>query len=468
MQATLMSRVKSHWRHKTNRGADAVASAGRPAARFGKLVLVAVVGLALTITSACSGGGSDNSTSQTVKTLSVTMFPWAPNTPEAMAPILAEFKKETGITVNLNVVPWDSGQQKIISQFAAGTASDVIYTTTSRAPKLIASGSLASLDTDLDKAAIDKLYEGNASVVDQYKWKGSLYLAPFISAGHYWLLNTKAAKQAGISSDTLKKLADPNQVWTWSEFQSLAEKCTLTKNGKTTQWGYGYPGGADSASPFLHLYWTWGKRVVSSDGQVVLGGQATVGVLTLLDEFQRKGVLPPGAATMNTTDLASLFTQNKICFMNDGVSQQYEKLYDAGNMEIIYPPKAPDGQRGNYITYDSLAVNAHSKKKDAAWKFISFMLSNDTFKKALIAQGQFPAAGVPSSEMKGAMGKRTLAVYDELTAHFWHADEPFVVQGSEIYQIYNAETQKVLAGKATPQTAAQEMHSKVEAAMSGG
>mgnify|MGYP005842239437 CR=1 FL=1 len=415
-------------------------------------VLVAVVALA--------GGAA-------AEGISVTFFPLDPNPRENMAPALQAFTAQTGIRItDFQVVPWAGGQERIVSALAAGRGSDVIYTTTGRALQLVDLGAVAPLDRRLTPEFVRSVYK-NPGIVEQFRWKGQLYLAPFVRNAHVWVVNRQAFRRAGVSTAVVDRMADPRQSWSWDELLDLARRLTVDLNGdgKPDQWGYAYPGGDQRASPFLRLYWNFERDVVTPDGRVVIGGPETVQLLELLAAMAREGLMPPGVESMNARETEDLFSSGRVAMIQTDLLGPVQDAVASGDFEIVYPPVAPNGGRGNFVAFDSLVINSSSRNPEAAWKFIEFVLTSDAFRNYLLGRHLAPASGVDPTLEENPVFRRKFEVENRLVADFWTRHEAFHPAGPAIIAAYNAAAQAVLSGRKNPQQAAADLRAEVERAV---
>ncbi|MDQ1597397.1 MAG: multiple sugar transport system substrate-binding protein, partial [Microbacteriaceae bacterium] len=95
------------------------------------IAAVATVAAVLVATAACSSGGTASTSSS--GTAGKTLTYWASNQGTSIAndtavltPELAKFKKQTGITVKLEVIGWNDLQTRIQSAVTSGQAPDVV------------------------------------------------------------------------------------------------------------------------------------------------------------------------------------------------------------------------------------------------------------------------------------------------------------------------------------------------------
>jgi len=387
-------------------------------------------------------------------------FPSAGGFREKIIPYIQEFERKANVKVELTVVPWGGGNQKILAAIAGGNPPDVMLTTRSRILPLVNFGNaIEPLNQYVEE---DNLREKIVSdlALNEYTFGEKIYGVGWRGDGHFWSINLDAFRKAGISDVYIQKMSDPDKVWTWIDFIYLVHKLTVDINGdgEPDQWGYSYPGGSKQASPFLHLYWNVGGHVVNPEGEVGIGDYYyTLPVFELLNILQSEGLLPPGTLTLDPNETDNLFLQGKIGIYVGFPGSSYITQKKAGEklpeFKIVYPPKAPTGERGNFYAWNALCMSAASKYKSTAWEFIKWYVTSDTMHRFVLNElpGGNHATGISPEEVKEPLFAQALAVANEMFKRGWYLrHEPAHAASDRIMRAYNTATQYVLIGKKSP------------------
>lgn len=169
--------------------------------------------------SGCSGGNGAKSSSNA--TLSVWVYGWEKGSADAMKKDAIEYKKKTGVTINIIPVASDSYSTKVQATLAGGNNPDVsIIDAGMMSTQLAAKGKLL----DLSKYGVDK-YKSDfySSVWDTLAYKGKTY-GLRITANNLALFYNKKLFDAA-------KLAYPTNDWTWDDLRTAAKKLTDAKKG---------------------------------------------------------------------------------------------------------------------------------------------------------------------------------------------------------------------------------------------
>jgi multiple sugar transport system substrate-binding protein len=296
---------------------------------------------------------------------------------DALAPFnaaIASFEAAyPGVKVQLEDVPQGYGD-KLLAEFASGTAPDVFQVGDGDVAKFAAQGVFEPLDPyiagtkgndPLDTSVFIK------AVADIGKVGDTTYLLTKDSSPLVLYYNKKLFDAAGV--------AYPTSSWTWTDFTAAAEKLTVKDAaGKITQWGIQLPDGWGDP------YWSrgiWpiiyqnGGDVISPDGKTVTGylnSDATVAALQWYADLFLKSKVAPSKADVAALSGADLFQTGKVAMMWTGVWPLGGYIKDTTmNFGTTQLPQGT--QRGNSICWSGFALYSKSQNKDAAWAFLRWV-----------------------------------------------------------------------------------------------
>lgn len=322
--------------------------------------------------------------------------------------------KYPNISVKLIQVPDSDYSQKVNQMVVGNTAPDVMLLFETDLPKFAKSGAIDDLDTYIEKNKDIDTTDFIPAVSDLAKATGGNYGLPWAVASEIMYYNKDMFDAQGVSY--------PTDDWTWDDFSKAAEKLTKTDGGKTTQWG------ADALT-FRGLWWSLageaGDKIVS-DGTLSLGDglkDALAFQNKLTNELQ---VSPQPAAGDSVSDL---FASGQAAMTRTGswMTAQYKDL--DFNWDIATLPK--DKQSYNSLHTGFYTINSQSKKKDAAWKFISYMMSEEG-QKSNSEWGGNPSA------LKSIAAKGYQRVEGKKGPSNWDAIDKSLEQGRFGYVLVNA------------------------------
>lgn len=200
--------------------------------------------------------------------------------------------------------------------------------------------------------------------------QGGLYGLPWCYATHVLYYNKDLFDKAGIPY--------PDENWTWDDFVRAARALTDPAAGIY---------GCDAI--IFHGIWydligTFGDPIIDEKGRFAIGGCAEK-LLEELYKLTAEGVIAKPAALAMGAAAVDLFAAGKAAMKFDGswMTTQYKDI-TAFAWDIAPTPKVGD-RRYVHLHTGFFAINANSKVKDAAWKFIEYCLTH--FAQTLIVRG---------------------------------------------------------------------------------
>jgi multiple sugar transport system substrate-binding protein len=308
-----------------------------------------------------------------------------------------------------------------------------------------------------DYIAADSLdlsvYSGAA---EELTYEGSIYALPFRS--DIWILyyNKDIFDAAG--------LAYPTNDITWGEFDSLARQLTSGSGAdkiygahfhvwrSTVELGTVQDGLhtviAEDYSFMAPMYDMVTK--MQKDGIIMDYGELRAGNIHYSGPFENGQVamLPMG----------SWFIGTLIAVHNEGTFD-----YNWGVASYPHPDGVPAGTTAGTLT--SLAINAKSENKDAAWDFIKFY-SGEEGAKVLAATGNLPAVRTPEVlAIFGSLEGMPPEAADALKTTTVRLELPMHPKVGEIEQILNEEHDLIMTNSVSVQQGLDEMSSRVSKAL---
>jgi multiple sugar transport system substrate-binding protein len=338
------------------------------------IAAVATVAAVLVVTAGCSSSGGTTST--TSSTAGKTLTYWASNQGTSIAndtavltPELAKFKKQTGITVKLEVIGWNDLQTRIQTAVTSGQAPDVVNIGNTWATSLQATGAFMPYSSSEMKAI-----GGSSKFVTTALNTGGAPGKTVTSVPLYGLVyglyyNKKMFSDAGLTPPT-----------TWEEMVADGKKLTNPSTGVS---GMALAAGSytenahfafiDSAQDNASLFDKSGKPTFTSSGVVD-------GIKRYLDLMQTDKVAPVADAQYdNATQSTSDFANGKAAMLinqNNADSSITAAGMGADQYGVV-PFPAPSGGKkvASFIAGINLSVFKNTKNKTGALEFVKFMTS---------------------------------------------------------------------------------------------
>lgn len=289
---------------------------------------------------------------------------WNALPPDPYNYVKAFEEKYPNIKVEFIQIPEAEYSQKLRTMAISGTAPDVLCLWEADLADFAKAGWIVPLDDYVKNSKELKLDDFIPAVKQLMELQGHLYGLPWCFATEIMYYNKDLFDKAGIPY--------PNENWTWKDFEEAVKKLTIIKDGKVEQYGcdaLGFQG------LWYSLIGTFGDRIVDEKGRFVFGKGARDFLKWWYDLTSRKMIAAPQVTTSGVVS-ADLFMAGKaaIAFNGSWMTSVYKDIKDF-SWDIAPIPK---GVR-NYSTLHTgfYAINAKSKVKDAAWKFIEFCMSEE-------------------------------------------------------------------------------------------
>jgi multiple sugar transport system substrate-binding protein len=406
------------------------------------------LGLAcLCCVSVLTGCGDQKDTAQTKdETITVMVPDWgAP--PQEM---LDEFKKESGVTVKVEVTSWDDTKSKVATASAGKKApADVFEVDWSWAGEFGSAGWLEKLTPD----------EAEQKDIPTYMYfkSGSDYVAtPYVNDLRFAYFNTEMAKQAGIT--TVPATA-----------AELEQNLLSIKNSGAVAYPFLFPLTAEekTTTSFLTLAYTRNGTVFNDDG--TLNKDSALDTLTTLKQYLDEGLIDKNNVSTKGIDVfrgikngTGAFLLGPTSFTTSTNDPKESKV--VGQVTTI-PIPSKNGVAPYTVAFpEALGISAFSEHKEAAKKFVKWYTSKETQIKLNKAINNPPTRMSALQEMtKGENGQAATTILNQLkivASPFPNGvPKDYTKISTEIFNVINQLGQ----GQLTPQEAADTMTAKVNA-----
>lgn len=276
--------------------------------------------------------------------------------------LLAPFTEETGIQVEINLVPLEEIVTKTSAQIAAGQSYDLVWMTESMLPQFIATNNLE----DMSVLLTDEAY--NFSDISQtlsanYIVDGKLYAVPWTSSPRVWFYNKDLIAQAGLTDPY--ELAAKGE-WTYEKLYEYAAAISALSDSTYgfTIWNYSSPNDWG-----ILLDWTWSHGA------------------SLFDEAMTKCTIntPEGIAAMQaymdcitnglttTPDSSVDFASGQLGFTRNTISLKGTLSDVEFSWDILPNPVGSDPEAPTAVGVAAYTIPKGSKHKEAALEVIKFL-----------------------------------------------------------------------------------------------
>ncbi|WP_433430069.1 ABC transporter substrate-binding protein [Nonomuraea sp. CA-141351] len=346
------------------------------------LAAAAIVALAAACGSGGGGGESSSSSKNEPVKLDFLSLAWQKESIAANKQIVDEWNKANpNIQVNYVQGSWDNVNDQLVTQFAGGTAPDVIHNDSPALSGFASDGYLldikdklpAELKSDIPQAAWDTV------TFDGGKGEQGVYGVPFLQESQVIIANKKLLDASGVRVPT------SDNPWTWDEFSAAAKK--MTKGG-----AYGVAWAMKSpVNKTLNLALNFGGTFFqTADGKttVKVGPEEREVLQRIHDQLYKDKSADPTALGQGTADPLPAFFQGKFALLPAGVylrQQVAEQAPEKFEWVTLPAPKGTSAQQG--AVSQTLSISQDSKHADEAMKFIAFFLNGAN--QAKLAKGDW-------------------------------------------------------------------------------
>ncbi|GAA2314969.1 sugar ABC transporter substrate-binding protein [Nonomuraea roseoviolacea subsp. roseoviolacea] len=347
------------------------------------LAAAAIVALAAGCGSGGGGdkGGSKAEPGEPVK-LNFLSLAWQKESVAANKQIVDEWNKANP-TIQVTYVQgsWDNVNDQLVTQFAGGTAPDVIHNDSPALSGFASDGYLLDLSDKLPAELKSDIPQKSWDTVtfDDGKGKQGVYGVPFLQESQVIIANKKLLDGAGV------RIPTPDNPWTWDEFSAAAKK--MTKGGT---FGVAWPM-KSPVNKTLNLALNFGGTFFqTTDGKttVKVGPEEKQVLQRIHDQLYKDKSADPAALGQGTADPLPAFYSGKFALLPAGVylRQQVAEQAPKGFEWVTLPPlKGTTADQG--AVSQTLSVAQDSKHPDEALKFISYFLNPTN--QAKLAKGDW-------------------------------------------------------------------------------
>ncbi len=323
--------------------------------------------LALT---ACGGSGSQSQGGDSGKPLTVAI--WDNNQLPGLKEIIGDFTTETGIEVEIQMVPWDQYWTLLEAGAQGGDLPDVFWMHSNYSQKFMSNDILLDLTDKVAQSSTVDMANYYQDIAELYQYDGKIYGIPkdYDTIGLWY--NKTMFDEAGISY--------PDETWTWDTFAEAAEKLTKADG---SQYGFTSPASFNQDG-YYNLIYSMGGSVLSEDKtKSMWNSEETVAAMNWwYDNLVTKAMPTQQVMAENTPDV--MLGSGKAAMVFEGswmIAAMKGNEYIVSNCDVAVLPKAEDGTRisiYNGLGWSAASDTAHP---DEAWKLIEYLGSEKAQKK---------------------------------------------------------------------------------------
>lgn len=322
------------------------------------LVLVMMVGML----AGC--GSSKSDTTQ----LTLWMAPMASSDAEVTdaefwTEVTETFGKENNCTVKVEIIPWDSYEEKYLTGVTSSDGPDIGWLYMEMFYDYTEMGALVDLDSYFtEEERANYLYYTLGNI------QGGQYALPFVVGNPRVLLgNTEIMKKAGIDA----------MPTTWDELMAACDAVLANCPGVTPlvqDWGNPHYGSLNEI--YWPYFWSAGGEIVDDEGNLTLNTPEGLKATQLLWDMNQKGYL--GSNPTACDDVKAPFTNGEAAFvyMATGNALQLAGV----DWEYVTTLEGPQDAE-TFVAADSLVMFESCENKELAAKLMKYLTSTEVMSK---------------------------------------------------------------------------------------
>jgi multiple sugar transport system substrate-binding protein len=282
-------------------------------------------------------------------------------------------KENPDITINIQVVPWDTLLQRLTTDIAGGQAPDISIIGT--------------------RWLVDFASQGIAEPVDSYmtpEFKATFidtFMSPGVINGKTMGLPVAASARAMLVNTELFDKAGATPPTNWNEFYDAAKKLKALPG----TFAFGLQGKEiETDAYFYYSLWTHGGDILKADGTSGLDTPEALEAVTLYKKMIDEGLTQPSPTNYTREDVFNLFKQGKLGMIFTFPMLIPQIQAEAPNLKYKVLPFPEGKAKATYGVTDTLMLFSSSQVKAEAWKFIEFAYKDEWRTKFDHGEGFLP------------------------------------------------------------------------------
>ncbi len=282
----------------------------------------------------------------------------------ALLEMYEEFTAETGIVIDIQTIPYDQLESKlVITNMSGDPAADIWRVSSQKLSSLVNSATLMPLDdyynTYSDEEKADFAEAEMKATVSPLTGKKYMMLMGLHSRGLWY--NKEFISEA------------PK---TWDELYAMSEELADPDNNF---YGYGFFGGKHYGNVEMTVgpaIWTAGGTICDEEGKLNFNNEKTVEAIEFMGKLVHEGLVPESCATaVQKNELHDAFKNGNIASIVTGSYMVKEfsesEVGTSGNLSYA-PIPGKDGAAPNFANGWAFGIPSNSKKADLAWEFMKW------------------------------------------------------------------------------------------------
>ncbi|MCI3027972.1 sugar ABC transporter substrate-binding protein [Desemzia sp. C1] len=352
---------------------------------------------------------------------------------EQIQPILDDFTEETGITVNVQSIPWSAAHDRLLTAVASGEGPDVVQMGTTWMAQFSDAGALMDISDYIESEEelnTENFFEGNVATNE---FDGATYGVP-------WYTETRALY---YRTDLLEEVGYTEAPQTWDELKDAALK--LSERGDNM---YGFNvDSADQTFGFMFARQN-GSELLDSEGNPLFNEPEFVEAAEYLNSIVQEGGAPMQdlgldiSQTFGGEGIVPMFISGP--WMITAINENAPDI--EGNWATAVLPAGPENNLSN-TGGANLSVWSETENTDNAIELIKFLSLPENQLAFMETSSSLPAvqAAWEDESLQGEL----IVPFGEQLENSEHM--PLIPEWEEIAQNYISYWEQITVGGADVQ-----------------
>lgn len=313
--------------------------------------------------------------------LSIRIFPFGPGVEDLYAAFKSEFEAENpGVSVTIDLQPWDNRYPKLLADLAAGQGPDVFFITTDVLIRFSEANAIVPAQEYVPAEVFDGYEE---AYLEEVTLDGSTWFVPYDREVMLHAANLDLMEQAGWDTSALPE--------TWDDVRTLSQAVADLGDPFLTGFGYSASGTSLNTTFYPYLYQSGGRPISDDGSSATFNSAEGVETLDFIVELFDNGwadpaYLQPIDAGQDPFTLGSQALSNN--FFVNGLLQLRQ---NAPDLNYAISPILTNREKWGFGGMRSWAMSESSSNKAAAGLLLEFLARPEIAKRHGELAGTFPA-----------------------------------------------------------------------------
>jgi multiple sugar transport system substrate-binding protein len=364
-----------------------------------------------------------------------TVAEYSPKTGPYFERVAADFEAANpGININVEVVPWNDMQQRLITDLSANNVPDIAIIGTRWLVDFVANDAVENFDDYMSPEFRQRFIPA--------------FFGPGVLNGNTYGLPVAASARAMFYNKDLLDRAGVSVPQTWEQLVDASRKISALGGGVR---GFGMQGKEiETDVYYYYAFWSHGGRLIDSDGTSGLDSAAGYQAAELYKSMIDEGITQDGVTDYTREDVQNLFIEGRLGFVFSlpFLPNQIKEKNPSLPYGVAAIPRATD--QVTYGVTDSIVMFSGAKNKPEAWKFLDHAFSDKWRREFTVLEGFLPVNAAVSRDPH-FVNDADLKVFSSLLPNARFA--PTIEGWEEIAQNVVNALQRVYTGEQDAKTA---------------